>query len=226
MQGGRYSFAMERAPIRERISFAGFESVDAGIVNWPMSVIRLTSNSISDLVELADKILISWRGYSDPAADILSETNGEPHNTITPIARRCGEKYQLDLVLRNNRTSEEHPLGIFHPHAEHHNIKKENIGLIEVMGLAVLPARLKIEIAKMCRAAVTGAAFSEDPALEKHEAWFRAFSDSYTFTEENAEEIIKSEIGKTFVRVLRDAGVYKLTPEGNAAFLRFIASIK
>ncbi len=226
MQGGRYSFAMEKAEIDEPLTFPDFPEVDAGIVKWPMSVIRLTSDSTDSLIELADRILIAWRKYSDPVADIYSETNGEPHNTITPIARRCGERYQLDLVLRNNRTSDEHPLGIFHPHKEHHNIKKENIGLIEVMGLAVLPSRLKEEIAKMKKAILEGSDFSLDEALIKHKAWFLAFRDNYEFTEENTEEIIKSEIGKTFVRVLTDAGVYKLTEDGRAAFLKFIASVK
>lgn len=226
MQGGRYSFAMEKAEIDEPLTFPDFPEVDAGIVKWPMSVIRLTSDSTDSLIELADKILIAWRKYSDPSVDIYAETNGEPHNTITPIARRCGKRYQLDLVLRNNRTSEEHPLGIFHPHAEHHNIKKENIGLIEVMGLAVLPSRLKEEIAKMKKAILEGADFALDEALIKHKDWFLAFRDSYAFTEENTEDIIKTEIGKTFVRVLTDAGVYKLTEDGRAAFLRFIDSVK
>ena len=226
MQGGRYTFAMEKAEIDEAITFPDFPDVEAGIVKWPMSVIRLTSDSVSSLVELADRILNSWRGYSDPRAEIYSETNGEPHNTITPIARRCGEKYQLDLVLRNNRTSDEHPLGIFHPHAEHHNIKKENIGLIEVMGLAVLPSRLKDEIASMCDAIIDGKSFTDVPELEKHKAWFDSFKDNYTLTRDNVEDVLKSEIGKTFVRVLTDAGVYKLTADGRTAFRRFVESVK
>ncbi len=225
MQGGRYEFAMERAEIGTRVDFAGFEDIDAGILNWPMSVLRLTGDDRARLVELADKILVAWRAYSDEAADIRAYDGDEPHNTITPIARRSGERYQLDLVLRNNRTSDEHPLGIFHPHAEWHNIKKENIGLIEVMGLAVLPARLKTEISEMKRAILEGTDFASVECLVKHKAWFEAFCDGYDFTEENCEDIIKGEIGKTFVNVLRDAGVYKDTDEGRAAFLRFVDSV-
>ena len=222
MQGGRYTFAMEKAPIEREISFVGFDDVEAGIVKWPMSVIRLRSTDKEKLVELADKILVAWRGYTDEAALVYAFTDGEPHNTITPIARVKDGKFELDLVLRNNITTEEHPLGLYHPHAEYHNIKKENIGLIEVMGLAVLPARLKDEIAIMCDAVASGKSFSDIPEIEKHAEWFDRFKDNYTITADNAEEIIKAEIGKTFVGVLRDAGVYKDTEEGREAFLRFV----
>ncbi len=225
MQGGRYEFAMAKAAVEIPISFKGFSDVDAGIVKWPMAVIRLTAESKDRLVELADKILICWRKYSDPDAEIFAFDGDEPHNTITPIARRCGNNYQLDLVLRNNRTSEEHPLGIFHPHSERHNIKKENIGLIEVMGLAVLPARLKSEIAEIRSAILSGTDFDTIESLQKHKAWFESFQGDYNFTEENCEDIIKAEIGKTFVDVLRDAGVYKDTKEGRDAFLRFVDTV-
>ena len=222
MQGGRYTFAMERAEIEIPLSFRDFEDITAGIVAWPLAVIRLRSNSRERLVELADKILIAWRAYSDPEANIFAETDGEPHNTITPIARRRGEDFELDLALRNNLTTEEHPLGLYHPHSEHHNIKKENIGLIEVMGLAVLPSRLKAEIELMKDAVNKKIPFTDIPELTKHAEWFSRFEHSYVFTEENTEEIIKLEIGKTFVRVLEDAGVYKTDKAGRAAFLRFV----
>jgi UDPglucose--hexose-1-phosphate uridylyltransferase len=225
MQGGHYTFAMEKAPIDKKIAFRGFEDIEAGIVAWPMSVIRLCAKKRERLIELADKILTAWRSYTDSAAFIYAETDGTPHNTITPIARRRGEDFELDLVLRNNITTDEHPLGVYHPHSEHHNIKKENIGLIEVMGLAVLPARLKDEIADMKRAILDGVDFATIPSIEKHAAWFDAFRDAYTFTSENTEQILKDEIGKTFVRVLTDAGVYKRTSEGQAAFMRFIDAI-
>ncbi len=217
MQGGRYVFPMELAESKKEISFRGFDDVSASIVKWPMSVIRLTGGDRARLVELADKILVSWRRYTDADALIYAETDGVPHNTITPIARRRGEQYELDLVLRNNLTTEEHPLGLYHPHAEHHNIKKENIGLIEVMGLAILPARLKEEMAALRSDILAGREI-----LGTHKAWFEAFSDRYTFTEENTEEILHREIGNTFVRVLRDAGVYKDTDEGLIHFMKFI----
>ncbi len=226
MQGGRYVFAMERAPIEIPVEFPGFADITAGIVNWPLSVIRLRGKNKDGLVELADKILCSWQSYTDADAGIYAFTDGEPHNTITPIARRRGEDYELDLALRNNITTEEHPLGLYHPHAEHHNVKKENIGLIEVMGLAVLPSRLKSEIELMKCAILGGVAFDTVPEIEKHAKWFDAFKNGYTFTPENTESILKTEIGKTFVRVLEDAGVYKVTPEGRAAFLRFIDTVK
>ena len=222
MQGGRYVFPMERAPISQSLVFSGYEDITAGIVSWPMSVIRLLGRDTERLVSLADKILLAWRGYTDAEAYIFADTDGVPHNTITPIARRRGEDYELDLVLRNNITTEEHPLGLYHPHAEYHNIKKENIGLIEVMGLAVLPARLKTEMELMKRAILDGVDFAQISAIEKHAEWFDAFRDKYSFTEENVEEILKTEIGSTFVSVLRDAGVYKNTDDGMVAFLRFI----
>lgn len=225
MQGGRYTFAMEKAPIEKEIFFEGFPDVRAGIVKWPMAVIRLSGTDRERMVALADKILVTWRAYTDESAGIFAETDGEPHNTITPIARTRDGKFELDLVLRNNITTEEHPLGVFHPHEEHHNIKKENIGLIEVMGLAVLPARLKSEIAAMKSAILAGEDLAALPETEKHAKWFDRFKDNYTFTEENTEDIIKVEIGKTFVNVLRDAGVFKDTPEGRADFERFIAAV-
>ena len=225
MQGGRYTFAMERAEIERELHFSGFERVRAGIVRWPMSVIRLTSSDREALIELADRILGAWRTYSDPEAFIFAETDGVPHNTITPIARRRGEDYELDLVLRNNKTTEEHPLGVFHPHADKHNIKKENIGLIEVMGLAVLPSRLKAEIEALGEAIVAGKDLASDETLSKHAAWVAAFADRYEFTKENVTDILKTEIGRTFEAVLEDAGVYKCTKAGREAFLRFVATV-
>jgi len=225
-QGGRYTFAMEKAPIERELAFPGFADVKAGIVHWPMSVIRLRCADRERLVDLADKILTAWRGYSDPAAEIYAETDGEPHNTITPIARRRGEDYELDLVLRNNRTTAEYPLGIFHPHPELHHIKKENIGLIEVMGLAVLPARLKDELTHLAETIVTGKDLRADPELEKHADWAEELEKEHTFTAENAMDILKQEVGKVFARVLADAGVYKCTKEGRAAFLRFAEGVK
>ena len=225
MQGGRYSFAMERANIEIPLSFSGYPEVTGGIVKWPMSVIRLNSLSKESLVSLSDKILAAWRGYTDEDSFIYAETDGEPHNTITPIARRRGEEYEVDLVLRNNLTTEEHPLGLYHPHADKHNIKKENIGLIEVMGLAVLPARLKDEIKIMKKKILNGEPFSSDKRIEKHSEWFDSFKDKYDFDEENTEEILRAEIGKTFVGVLFDAGVYKDTDAGRKAFLKFLKTV-
>ena len=226
MQGGNYTFAMAKAPIETEIHFSYFDDVEAGIVKWPMSVIRLRSTNRQNLVTLADKIIQTWRGYSDPDAFIFAHTDGEPHNTVTPIARMRDGKFELDLVLRNNITTEEHPLGVYHPHEDLHNIKKENIGLIEVMGLAVLPARLKDEIALMCQFIAEGRDFAENEQIAKHKAWFERFRENYTFTEENTEEILKTEIGRTFQRVLEDAGVYPRTEGGQLAFLRFIATIR
>ena len=225
MQGGRYTFAMERAEIERELTFADFPSVEAGIVRWPMSVLRLTSENREDLIELADRILTAWRSYSDPTATVFAVTDGEPHNTVTPIARRRGSAYELDLVLRNNLTTEEHPLGVFHPHADKHNIKKENIGLIEVMGLAVLPSRLKGEIELLADALVGGADLGADEATAKHADWVAAFAKDYTFTRENVVDILQQEIGKTFEAVLEDAGVFKCTKEGRDAFLRFVATV-
>ncbi len=225
MQGGRYTFAMARAEIEQELHFEGFSNVRAGIVKWPMSVIRLSSTDKESLVELADRILTAWRGYTDADAFVFAETDGEAHNTITPIARRRGEEFELDLVLRNNITTEEHPLGVYHPHADKHNIKKENIGLIEVMGLAVLPSRLKTEMAILAEALIKGAELTADPITAKHAEWVARFADSYKFTPENTEEILHREIGKTFEGVLEDAGVYKCTPCGREAFLRFVKTV-
>jgi UDPglucose--hexose-1-phosphate uridylyltransferase len=225
MQGGKYTFPMEEADVCSWFKFNGYENVSAGIVKWPMSVIRLRSTDIPSLVDLADKILVAWRGYTDADAFIFAETDGTPHNTITPIARTRGGEYELDLVLRNNITTDEHPLGVYHPHSEYHNIKKENIGLIEVMGLAVLPARLKDEIEIMCGAILDGKDFSTVAEIEKHGEWFESFKENYEFTADNVEGILKTEIGKTFVNVLRDAGVYKDNDAGRAAFMKFINSI-
>ena len=221
-QGGHYTFAMETAPVEQAISFKGFEDVQAGIVKWPMSVIRIRGKDAARLADLADKILTCWRGYSDPAAMIYAETDGEPHNTITPIARRRGEDYELDLVLRNNLTTEEHPLGLFHPHADKHHIKKENIGLIEVMGLAVLPSRLKGELTALAEAIVAGKDVAADEVLSKHAAWVAELKTRHSFTAENAMDIVLQETGRVFAEVLEDAGVYKCTTEGREAFRRFI----
>ncbi len=220
-QGGRYTFAMEKAPVKTPLSFKGFEDVTAGIVHWPMSVIRLACESRDRLVELADKILAAWRGYTDEAAMIFAETEGQPHNTITPIARMRGGKFELDLVLRNNLTTEEHPLGLYHPHAKLHHIKKENIGLIEVMGLAVLPARLKQELADLKTAILAGADIRADEVLAKHADWVDELKTRHTFTAENTESILEQEVGNVFEQVLEDAGVYK----EEAAFLRFIETV-
>jgi len=225
MQGGRYTFAMEKAVIEIPLVFSGYPDVSGGILKWPMSVIRLTSASKDSLIDLSDRILESWRGYTDEDAFVFATTDGEPHNTITPIARRRGELYEIDLVLRNNITTEEHPLGVYHPHADKHNIKKENIGLIEVMGLAVLPARLKDEIKALTEKILSDSSLLDDEKTAKHASWFDSFKDKYTFTKENTEEIIRAEIGNTFVGVLRDAGVYKDNREGRESFLRFLKTL-
>ncbi len=219
-QGGHYTFAMETAGIEMPLSFRGYEDITAGIVNWPMSVIRITGSDPDRLVDLADKILIAWRGYTDEAATILAETDGEPHNTITPIARRRGKAYELDLVLRNNLTTAEHPLGVYHPHGDKHHIKKENIGLIEVMGLAVLPSRLKKELYDLADAIVAGQPLTGE--LEKHATWVEELKARHSFHADNALEILMEETGKVFAEVLEDAGVYKCNPEGREAFLRFV----
>ncbi len=222
-QGGRYEFPMAKAPVREKVSFSGFEDVDAGIVNWPMSVIRLRGADRERLVDLADKILAAWREYSDESAEILAYTGDTPHNTITPIARRRGEDYELDLVLRNNRTTQEHPLGLFHPHGEYHNIKKENIGLIEVMGLAILPARLLAETALLEKALQDPAQSGEimaRPEMEKHRAWFEELKAAGA-GEGDTQRKIQESIGTVFGKILGNAGVYKDTEEGHAAFRRF-----
>ena len=224
-QGGHYRFAMENAGIEKEVSFKGFEDIHAGIVKWPMSVIRLNGRDPKRLAELADKILTVWRGYSDESVGVIAFSDGEPHNTITPIARRRSDLYELDLVLRCNITTAEHPLGVFHPHADKHHIKKENIGLIEVMGLAVLPSRLKGELTDLAEAIVAGKDIAVDEALGKHAPWVEELKKRYTFTEENAMDILMQETGKVFAGVLEDAGVYKNTPEGRAAFLRFVEKV-
>ena len=226
MQGGRYTFAMAKAPIEKTLTFAGFDTVEAGIVRWPMSTIRLRSTDRDALVELADRIQLAWRGYTDADAFVFAETDGEPHNTVTPIARMSGDMYELDLVLRNNITTEEHPLGVYHPHADKHNIKKENIGLIEVMGLAVLPARLLGEMEAVAQAIIDGRDLRADEETAKHADWVDSFIGSYTVTADNVREMLNAEIGKTFVRVLEDAGVYARTEAGRAAFVRFAESVK
>ncbi len=222
MQGGRYAFAMAKAPIDKPVCFDGFDDIEAGIVAWPMSVIRLRGENKELLVALADKILDAWRSYSDADAFVFAETDGEPHSTITPIARMRDKRLELDLVLRNNIRTDEHPLGVYHPHSRLHHIKKENIGLIEVMGLAVLPSRLRDEMTLMREYALCGKDFHTSTVLEKHADWFDGFKDSYTFTEDNVENILKTEIGRVFERVLEDAGVYKRNNVGQTAFLRFI----
>lgn len=234
-QGGHYEFAMAKAPVEKELVFKGFEDVKAGIVKWPMSVIRISAPQKERLIELADKILLAWRGYTDEDAFIYAETEGEPHNTITPIARKRGNDYELDLVLRNNITTEEHPLGVYHPHAKLHHIKKENIGLIEVMGLAVLPARLKDEMAALEQAILDGAEIREDEVLAKHADWVEEFLPKYGFTAGNGlegeitpeklHEIIQTEIGLVFKEVLLDAGVYKCTEEGRKAFRKFVDTV-
>ena len=224
-QGGHYTFAMEKAAVREKVVFKGFEDIEAGIVNWPMSVIRLCGKDSARIAELADKILGFWRDYSDERVGVIAFSDGQPHNTITPIARRRGEDYELDLVLRCNITTKEHPLGVFHPHADKHHIKKENIGLIEVMGLAVLPSRLKQELSDLAEAAFSGKDIFSDEVLSKHAEWLEELKKKYTFTKENAMDIILKETGKVFAEVLEDAGVYKNTPEGKAAFIDFIDTV-
>ena len=223
-QGGHYTFAMETAPVETELTFKGFEDIRAGIVNWPMSVIRLTGADPERIADLADKILLAWRGYSDEALSIIAN-DGEPHNTITPIARRRGEDYELDLVLRCNITTDEHPMGVFHPHADKHHIKKENIGLIEVMGLAVLPSRLKGELIELANAMAEDRDISADPVLGKHAQWAAELKKAYAFTEENALLILMRETGKVFAEVLEDAGVYKRDEAGKAGFLRFVDTV-
>ena len=217
---------MAKAPIETELHFDGFSDIEAGIVKWPMSVIRLRSENTERLVELADKILTCWRGYSDPDAFIFAETDGTPHNTITPIARKANGKFELDLVLRNNITTEEHPLGVFHPHAELHHIKKENIGLIEVMGLAVLPARLKNEMALLEKAMLENRDIRKDEVLAKHADWADEIRKKHgELTEDNISGIIRDEIGLVFSHVLEHAGVFKRTEEGRRAFLKFAAGV-
>lgn len=222
-QGGHYTFAMAKAPIERSFTIGGYEDVEAGIVHWPMSVLRLRGKDSDRLIELGAQVLEAWRGYTDEAAFVFAETDGEPHNTITPIARKNGEMFELDLVLRNNITTEEFPMGVYHPHQELHHIKKENIGLIEVMGLAVLPSRLKDELALLGEYLVEGKDVRSHELLEKHADWVDEFRGSYEgFTAGNVEQILQQEVGKVFARVLEDAGVYKCTPEGRKHFAAFL----
>ena len=225
-QGGNYTFAMAKAPVEKEVTIPGYEDVECGIVKWPLSVLRIRHKDEKRLIELADHVLGAWRGYTDEAAFIYAETDGEPHNTITPIARKVGDVYELDLTLRNNITTEEHPLGVYHPHAQYHNIKKENIGLIEVMGLAVLPARLKEELEILADYLVEGKDIRSNEKIEKHADWVAGFLPKYSeISRENVMDILKEEVGQTFVHVLEDAGVYKCNEEGRKAFLRFIETL-
>ncbi|WP_455717538.1 UDP-glucose--hexose-1-phosphate uridylyltransferase, partial [Anaerosporobacter sp.] len=225
-QGGHYQFAMADAPVEETFVIKGYEDVEVGIVKWPMSVIRLRCKDETRLVDLGDHILTTWRGYTDEAAFIFANTNGEPHNTITPIARKHGEVFELDLVLRNNITTEEHPLGVYHPHAELHHIKKENIGLIEVMGLAVLPARLKTEMEMLEAAILAKADLTKDETLAKHADWATEVINKHPeINKDTIHDIIQQEIGLVFVKVLEHAGVFKRDEAGKEAFIRFIHTL-
>ena len=225
-QGGNYTFAMSKAPIEIPVTIPNYEDVEAGIVKWPLSVLRIRHKDEKRLIELAVHILDVWRGYTDAAAFVFAETDGEPHNTITPIARKRGGLFELDLTLRNNITTEEHPLGVYHPHARHHHIKKENIGLIEVMGLAVLPSRLKEELELLENYILEGKDVASDERIEKHAAWVAGFLPKYErIDRENITEILQREVGIVFTHVLEDAGVYKCTEEGRKAFMRFVETL-
>ena len=225
-QGGHYTFAMAKAPIEKEVTIPGYEDVEAGIVKWPLSVLRIRHKDEQRLIDLADHVLKNWRSYTDEDAFIFAETDGEPHNTITPIARKIGDIYELDLTLRNNITTEEHPLGLYHPHAQYHNIKKENIGLIEVMGLAVLPARLKNELELLACYIVEGKDLRSNEEIVKHADWVDGFLPKYdSITKENVMDILKEEVGIVFTHVLEDAGVYKCTEEGRNAFMKFIETL-
>lgn len=225
-QGGCYEFAMSKAEIETKIVFSGFEDIDAGIVKWPMSVIRVAGTDKERLTELCDKILCAWRGYSDESVSVFAETDATPHNTITPIARMRAGRFEIDLVLRNNLTTEEFPLGLFHPHQDKHNIKKENIGLIEVMGLAVLPSRLKAEMEELKKILLSGGDLRESEALAKHADWVETWKDRHgRLTADNIDDAVKEEIGRTFSAVLEDAGVFKRDERGREAFIRFAGSL-
>jgi UDPglucose--hexose-1-phosphate uridylyltransferase len=222
-QGGNYTFAMAKAPVIEEFTVKGYEDVSAGIVKWPLSVIRLRGEDTERIIDLADHILKTWRSYTDEDAFIFAETDGVPHNTITPIARKNDNMYELDLTLRNNITTEEHPLGVYHPHAKLHHIKKENIGLIEVMGLAVLPARLKDEMELLKEYILEGKDIRSNDQIAKHADWVDEFLPAYTdVNTDNIEHILEQEVGKVFCQVLEDAGVYKCTEDGMEKFRRFI----
>jgi UDPglucose--hexose-1-phosphate uridylyltransferase len=225
-QGGHYDFAMAKAGFEKKFVINGYEDVTAGIVKWPLSVIRIQSEDAERLTDLAAHILEKWRSYTDEDAFIFAETDGEPHNTITPIARMRDGVFELDLTLRNNITTKEHPLGVYHPHDKYHHIKKENIGLIEVMGLAVLPARLQQELGSLADAIIEKKDIRRDEALAKHADWVDEFLPKYQdINENNIMDILKKEVGNVFVHVLEDAGVYKCTAEGREAFERFINTL-
>lgn len=225
-QGGNYEFAMAKAPIEKTFKFKGFEDVEAGIVKWPMSVIRLRCADHKRLTQLSTKILAAWRAYTDEAAFVFAETDGVPHNTITPIARKKGDSFEIDLVLRNNITTDEHPMGVYHPHKQYHHIKKENIGLIEVMGLAILPSRLVSELEAVKNAILNNDDLRASELTASHADWVEEFLPTHPeFNADNAMDIIKEETGKVFLHVLEDAGVYKCTPEGREAFMRFLESV-
>lgn len=225
-QGGHYTFAMAKAPIEKHVTIPGFEDVEAGIVKWPLSVLRIRHKNPERLIDLATHVLQVWRGYTDEAAYVFANTDGEPHNTITPIARKVGDVYELDLTLRNNITTKEHPLGVYHPHAQYHHIKKENIGLIEVMGLAVLPARLKEELELLEEYILSGKDISSNEKIAKHEDWVKELLEKYPdINAENIHAILQKEVGLVFVHVLEDAGVYKCTPKGREDFMRFVDSL-
>ena len=225
-QGGHYTFAMAKAPIEKHVTIPGFEDVEAGIVKWPLSVLRIRHKNPERLIDLATHVLQVWRGYTDEAAFVFANTDGEPHNTITPIARKVEDVYELDLTLRNNITTKEHPLGVYHPHAQYHHIKKENIGLIEVMGLAVLPARLKEELELLEEYILSGKDISSNEKIAKHEDWVKELLEKYPdINAENIHAILQKEVGLVFVHVLEDAGVYKCTPKGREDFMRFVDSL-
>ena len=225
-QGGHYTFAMAKAPIEKHVTIPGFENVEAGIVKWPLSVLRIRHKNPERLIDLATHVLQAWRGYTDEAAFVFANTDGEPHNTITPIARKVGDVYELDLTLRNNITTKEHPLGVYHPHAQYHHIKKENIGLIEVMGLAVLPTRLKEELELLEEYILSGKDISSNEKIAKHEDWVKELLEKYPdINAENIQAILQKEVGLVFVHVLEDAGVYKCTPKGREDFMRFVDSL-
>ena len=225
-QGGHYTFAMANAPVEKNVTIPGYEDVEAGIVKWPLSVLRIRHKDEKKLIDLATHILAKWRGYTDEKAFIFAETDGEPHNTITPIARKKGDIFELDLTLRNNITTEENPLGVYHPHACYHHIKKENIGLIEVMGLAVLPARLKEELELLEEYILEGKDIASNEKIRKHAAWVAEFLPEYDkIDKDNIQDILRKEVGNVFVHVLEDAGVYKCTPEGRDAFMRFVNTL-
>ncbi len=224
-QGGNYEFAMAKAPIETDVVFKGYEDINAGIVKWPMSVLRLIGDDTDKLCELSGKILAKWRGYTDEEAFIFAETDGTPHNTITPIARYRNGKFEIDLVLRNNITTEEYPDGVYHPHPQHHHIKKENIGLIEVMGLAVLPSRLKTEMATLRDAVINGKDILANEAIAKHYNWVEEIKKNNTITPENCERVLQDEIGKVFADILCQCGVYARTEEGKAQFLKFVEAV-